>query len=289
VSGGQTSPAKRTSRLTLFFAKTYFFHPRSNPVPVALLVFLVFLWVEKSLDPFHLALVIYLSVLGHHFTGGVFGNGRGRGGGSPDHRLGPFYRVLPARAGEIFAGYVAAVLLYGIAVYALLGPLLADALALPDWESLEVIRSARGDGDSVTVVRGFAVSARGIRTPAMRIIEPSLLFDGAGSLRGGWISLAAAYLILFVYVSVLPVYRALGPHRLAGAIHRIPLAAYLLLGVVFVSEIILTSRETGAWTAVVRSHTGVTGAALLALAAGTALSILIMSRTIVSRLRRCPP
>jgi len=272
--------------LTLFFLKTFFFNPLNNPAFLASTVVIVFFSVIGSLDKYHVALVLYLAVLSHLYVGNMFRNREEESGdaGAPVVR---YFRGLPIPGRRMYFSYVLASAIYAGVTYSVLGLLLFKLMQLPDLVGLEFVRMPAPDGDTLTVVRGFGVSARGVHFPVSFVLERSFLFDAAAGIRNGWYFLSAYYLFVFLYLSAYQVHRQLRKRRSflqRGILCSLPLAFYSLLGIAFASELILTQKETGIFVRLVLGHPEITRTVFLAVAAITVLSALWMSRSIAADL-----
>ncbi len=278
-----------SARLVLFFWKTYFFRPANNPIPAAVAVLLAFFHLEGGLDKSHIALALYIVVAGHVFTGHVF-HGRERAGCAGDESpLLRFFQALPLPGRKVFLSYLAASTAYMVLVAAVLGFLLVRFMSLPDWTNLEIVTRAGPGGDSVTVVQGFSVSARGIHSPASMVLEKSILFDTLREVGGAGRWITAYMAAAFLYVSVLPIYQAFrAPRRrdLPAFLLRLPFAAYGCLGAVLLAEVVLTQRTMGISFRFLAVHAEEAALLFLILLAATILSFAAMSRAVWKELGR---
>lgn len=275
---------RRPFALVFFFLRTAFLRPSCNPVLPVAGVFLLFFHAEGSLDRYHVALVFFLTAVAHAYTGGFFGDPReamARGAGSPLER---WLRPLPVAGGRIFLAYLAAALVYGLLVFAIFALLLERENRLPPLVGGERVEFPTADGDTLTVYRGFAVTPRGIQYPASVVVERSLFFDLLGRFGAGRPTLAAYYVVLFVYVAALQGLRHLPVGRLARLLLSAPLGVYLAAGIALFAEVILTPREAGG---LVRRLAGHETTAILLVAAvlgGTAAATLAIARIAFVRL-----
>lgn len=276
--------------LVLFFLKTFFFNPLNNPVFVISAVFLVFFYSEGSLDKHHVVLVVYLSILAHYRIGNMFGDT----GRNEEREEKPpvirYLRALPLSGREIYLAYFSSSAVYALALLGVLVLLLKSVLQPPDWFGVEYIRSVGADGDTITKMVGFACNARGVPRFMSVILERSFLFDTARGIRGGAIVPFVYLLLVFLYVSVFQVYRQFRERnsRAARFIHSLPFTIYLLMGLPFGIELILSQKETGEWINYFLSHRQIVQGSVLAASLFTLLSTYRMSENIIQNLEeRC--
>lgn len=277
----------RTAALSLFLLKTYFLNPFNNPVFAVFAAAIAFFAVEGSLNKYHVALVLYLGVLGHLFVGNLFGTGGARPPEGERLPLMRFFQALPVPRKKIFTAYFAATLLY-MAIFGLVfGFLLTRLMRLPDIEPIDYVKSIGPDGDTITTLRGFAYSARGVPSFVAITLEKSILFDLVGRSVAVKLFVGAYYGAVFLYIFILHAWQRFskpGRGALRNILHRVPLAFFIALGVLFAAELVLTQKEMGYWTRAVVRHGEAVGAVMAAVIAVTLLSVGDMSRAIVREL-----
>jgi len=280
-------PTDATLSLAIFFLKTYFFNPLNNPVFVTCGVLVAFFAMEGSLDRHHAALMLYLAIPAHLFVGNMFRESvdEEEPGAPPIRR---WFRVLPVRGGQVYVAYLLAAAAYAIAFCAVFGFVLARLMRPPDIEPLDTLVSVGPDGDTITTLRGFAYSPRGIPSFVTLAIEKSLFFDFLAKGPVAPLFIAGYYVLAFLYVSAYHVYRqfgAAGGTRPGQLANRIPLAFVLLLGAAFAAELVLSQKEMGDWTRALLGSVDLVSGVFAAMLAATAVSTALMSRSILVRLR----
>jgi len=242
---GNRGTRSRTFSLVFFFLKTYFFRPANNPVFVVLAVFLLFFFAEGSLDRYHVALLLYLSVVAHYFTGNMFAGESSPESGRWISPLERWFQAIPVTGRHVYTAYLVSSFLYTALLFALLTLLMSRLSALPDFVGGETVTAPGPDGETVRIYRGFAVNARGVHLPAMVVLERSLFFDSLARLGAGSFFLAAFYMLVALYITVLHVYRQTCRPSGSARICFLPMTAYLLAGLVLLTELTLSQREIG--------------------------------------------
>jgi len=274
--------------LIWFFLKTFLFNPLNNPIFVIILIFVVFFLLERSLDKYHIALMLYLTPLGHYFIGNMF---KDSGNAAEETKRVPIMRcfqALPISGRRVYFSYVTSSTIYVLFIYLLLGFLLMEFMKLPDLKNPEFIKSVTPDGDTITTLTGFGLTQRGIPQLVSIDLKKSLLFDPISRIGGGYIWLSLGYILAFIYISVFQVFKQFSPKSricLAKLFHRLPLGIYLFLGLALVGELILSQKEIGICTGLVLRHLDLMILLSLIAIIGTSVSIVLMSRSILSELK----
>jgi len=274
--------------LVLFFLKTFFFNPLNNPVFVVAAIVIIFFYVEGSLDKYQIALILYLSILSHYFVGNVFTDSRPVEEKSSRVPIRRYFQALPLSGKRIYFSYLSSSVIYVVLIYVALGLLLTHVMKLPNLKHMQFIQSVTPGGDTITTVTGTAFTPRGIPYSVSIVLDTSLLFDPVLKMGGGrfWVSLY--YVMTFLYISVFQVFRQFGRtshFSLMRLFHTLPLILYLLLGLTFVSELLLSQREMGICIRFLFQHVDMTISLFLGTIIVTSLSILLMSKTITNRLK----
>lgn len=274
--------------LIWFFLKTFLFNPLNNPIFVIILIFVVFFLLEGSLDKYHIALMLYLTLLGHYFIGNMF---RDSGSAAEETSRVPIMRcfqALPISGRRVYFSYITSSTIYVLFIYLLLGFLLMEFMKLPDLNNPQFIKSVTPDGDSVTTLTGFGLTQRGIPYFVSIALDKSLLFDSISRIGGGYIWLSLGYILAFIYISVFQVFKQFNPRSriyLVKLFHKLPLGIYLFLGLAFVGELILSQKEIGSCTHFILLHLDLGILLLIIATVITFVSIILMSRFILGKLK----
>lgn len=271
-----------------FFLKTFFFNPLNNPVFVVLFFFVVFFYWEGSLDKYHVAMIMYLALLSQYFLKNML---QGYSSDAEETTKAPlirFFKALPITSPKIYSSYLLSAVVYVLLIYVLLGLLLLEMMKLPDLKGMQFIQSVAPDGDTVTTLTGYALSRRGIPYFVSLDWSKSLLFDSILKIGGGkfWTSLYAV--LIFIYISVLRIFQQMRPKRgfqLVILFHKLPLGIFLLLGLVFIADLILTQNEIGIYSRLLIQSMDVTLSLFLVVFVATVFSTVSMSKVILARLK----
>ncbi len=277
----------RTASLILFLLRTYFLNPLNNPVFAVFAAALAFFAVDGSLDRYHVALVLYLGVLSHLFVGNLFGTGGARVAEGERLPLMHFFQALPLARKKIFSAYFVSILIYMTLFALAFGLVLVRLMGLPDIEPIDYVQSIGPEGDTITTLRGFVYSPRGIPSFVAITLEKSMLFDLIG--RSVAIKLMAIFYYgsAFLYIFILHGWRRFSRPTvspLRNLFHRLPLAFLFGLGILFAAELVLTQKEVGMWTRTLIEHADGAAMVVVAMTALTLISVVDMSRSIVREL-----
>jgi hypothetical protein len=279
---------KKYVSLAIFFLRTFHFNPLNNPVFVLIVILLVFFYVEGSLDKYHIALMLYLSVLGHCFIGNMFRPSREEERNLSHVPMTRHFQALPVSGRGIFISYFLSSTLYAIIISSALVILLTQFMKLPDLADMEFTRSVAPDGDTITTVTGIAFSRRFIPRFVSFVLEKSLLFDLIAKTGGAPLLICLYFVLAYVYISVFQVFnecRRLQRKSLLGLFHRLPFGVYFLFALIFLTEVMLSQREIGIGTRFILHRLDVTLLFLIVSVVLTILSIALMSTAILSKLK----
>lgn len=283
---------RRTKNLSLslvwFFLKTFLFNPLNNPIFVVIIIFIIFFCLGRSLDKYHVALILYLAILGHYFIGNMFKDSVNAKEETSKVPIMRYFQALPISGRKIYFSYLLSTAIYVLSTYVLIGFLLMELMRLPDLKNIQFIKSVTPDGDTITTLTGFGLTPRGIPQFVSIDLKKSLLFDPISKIGGGYIWLTLCYILAFIYISVFQVFKQFNPTSrsyLVKLFHRLPLGIYLLLGLAFATELILSQKEIGICTGFVLRHLDLMISLSLVIIVGTSLSIVLMSRSILSELK----
>ena len=274
--------------LALFFVRTFFFNPLNNPVFIAVAIFIAFFYMEGSLDKYQVALILYLSILCHYFIGNMFTDSAGGKEDASKIPIMRYFQALPISGRKMYSSYLLSCIIYFLFFYLLLGLVLMHLMKLPDLKHMQFVTSVTSDGDTITTLTGTAFTPRGIPYHVSIDLDKSLLFDPVSRMSGGtfWISLY--FFLVFLYLSVIQVFKQFRPalqSRIAKCLYTLPFAIYLLLGLTFMTELILSQKAMGTCTRTLLQHLDITISLFLVTTVLTIVSILFMSKRILDRLK----
>ena len=274
--------------LVWFFLKTFLFNPQNNPTFLVIFILIIFFYLERSLNRYHIALMLYLAVLAHYFVGNIF---KGPGNGEEETSRVPiirYFQVLPISGRKIYLSYLLATGIYGLFTWAVLGFLLATFMKLPDLKNIEFIKSVAPDGDTVTILTGFGLNERGIPGFVSIPLKKSLIFDPISKISGNYIWLSLLYILVFIYICTFQVFNQFNQRSypyLLKLLHKLPLGIYLCIGLGFLTELLFSQKQIGICTRLIIQHLGLLALLLLVTIIATSISIGLMSRFILDRLK----
>lgn len=274
--------------LVFFFLKTFFFNPLNNPVFVVLAILIVFFYVEGSLDKYHVALMLYVSVVSHYFVGNMFTDHASNEEGTSRVPIMRYFQALPISGQGVYSSYFFSSIMYSVFMYVMLGLLLTKFMKLPNLKYMEFIQSVTSDGDTMTTVTGIAFSRRFIPRFVSFVLEKSLFFTAISKTGGASFLVLSYFILTFVYISVFQVFKQFKRrHRLSfsGLFHWFPLGVYLLLALVFLTEVILSQKEIGICIRSILQYWDVAIILFLLTVILTFVSIVIMSKSILNELK----
>ena len=282
---------KKYFSLTIFFLRTFLFNPLNNPVFIIIAVLIVFFYVEGSLDKYHIALMLYLSVLSHCFVGNMFRRSRDLDESASRAPIKRYFQALPVSGREVYVSYLISSTVYSLIICTALVLLLTQFMKLPDLHHIEFYRSVTPEGDTITTVTGIAFSRRFIPRFISFVLEKSLLFDLLSKAGGTPLLIVVYFVLAFIYISVFQVFKELYRTQrlsLSGLFHRVPFGIYLLIALIFLTEVMLSQREIGIGLSFILHHLEVTIVSFIVTVLLTCISILIMSKIIFDKLRVLP-
>ncbi len=274
--------------LVWFFLKTFLLNPLNNPIFVIILIFLIFFSLEGTLNKYHIALMLYLVLLGHYFIGNMFKDSGSAAEETSRVPIMRYFQALPISGRRVFSSYLFSSIIYILSISVLLGFLLMEFLRLPHLQNIQFIKSVTSDGDTVTTLTGFGLTQRGIPQLVSIDLKKSLLFDPISHIHGGYIWLSLCYVLAFVYISIFHIFKQFNPKshfHLVALFHKLPLGIYLFLGLAFATELILSQKEIGVCTHFIMRHLDLMMLLLLLAIIATFVSILLMSRFILNKLK----
>lgn len=283
---------RRQLALSFFFLRAFLFNPLNNPALVILAVLIAFFYVEGSLDKYHIALMMYLVIVGHCFVGNMFRRSAESDRSAfrlPLHR---HFQSLPISGRTVYTSYLLSSAVYAAFIYAALSLILTHFMKSPDLRHVQYSTSVTPEGDTVTTVTGIAMTPRMIQYLVSYVVEKSLLFDLLPRQNVVLPGIVLYFVLAFVYVSVLQVSRDLvGRHAvsLRSLVWRVPLGSYLLLSLLFLTEVMFTQREMGFYHRIVRQHPDLILAFLIVTIGLTITSTIWMSVMITSQLKAESP
>lgn len=251
-------------------------------------IFIVFFSLERSLDKYHVALILYLAILGHYFIGNMFKDSVNAEEETSKVPIMRYFQALPISGRKIYFSYLLSTAIYVLAIYVVLGFLLMEFMKLPDLKNIQFIKSVTPDGDTITTLTGFGLTERGIPQFVSIGLKKSLLFDPISRVGGGYIWLSLCYILAFIYISVFQIFKQFNPKSrsyLAKLFHKLPLGIYLFLGLAFATELMFSQKEIGICTGFVLRYLDLMISLSLVTIVGTSLSIVLMSRSILSELK----
>ena len=278
---------KKIVSLTIFFLRTFHFNPLNNPVFIIIAILIVFFYVEGSLDKYHLALMLYLAVLGHCFAGNMFQSSRYEDKQASRVPMNRHFQALPLSGRNVYIAYLFSSFFYAVLITTALVVLLTQFMHLPDLSDITFTTTVTPDGDTVTTVTGLAFSPRLIPYLVSFDLEKSIFFDAIARCGGTPLLIALYFILAFIYISVYQVFREFdrAPWTPAGFLHRFPLGVYLLFTLIFLAEVMLSQREMGIGIGFIRHHVEATSLFFIGTVLVTILSVICMSKTIVSKLK----
>ena len=286
VEQGRT--CKRYVSLAIFFLKSFHFNPLNNPVFAILAILVVFFYVEGSLDKYHIALMLYLSVLGHCFIGNMFRRSRENDESISSVPIDRYFKALPVSGRGVYVSYLLSSTLYAVIISTALVVLLTKFMELPDLSGIEFTRSVAPDGDTITTVSGIAFSRRFVPRFVSFVLEKSLFFDVISKTGGAPVLISLYFILAFLYISIFQVFKEFSRIRQASAadlFHRLPFAVYFLLTLVFLTEVMLTQREIGIGVRFILHNSDIAVTFLIVTVVLTFVSVITMSQKILANLK----
>ena len=274
--------------LVLFFVRTFLFNPLNNPVFVIAVLFIAFFYLEGSLDKYQVALILYLSLLCHYFTGNMFRESGRSDEGASNIPMMIYFQALPVSGRKIYFSYLLSSLVYFLFFYVSLVLLLMHVMKLPDLQHMQYVSSITSDGDTVTTLTGTAFTPRGIPYHVSIDLDKSLLFDPISKISGGKSWLALYFFLIFLYISVIQVFkqfRSSMHFSITKFLYSLSLIVYFILGLTFLTELILSQKEMGMGTRFLLQHLDITISLFLGTTVFTSIAIVLMSKTILDKLR----
>lgn len=282
---------KKHASLTIFFLRSFLFNPLNNPVFVILIILIVFFFIEGSLDKYHIALMLYLSVLGHSFVGNMFRRSREDAESVSHVPMTRYFQALPVSGKNVYTSYLLSSTLYAVFISSALVILLTQFMKLPDLADIQFTKSVAPDGDTITTVTGIAFSRRFIPHFVSFVLEKSLFFDIIAKSGGTPFVISFYFVLAYVYISVFQVFREcrrLQHTSLVDLFHRLPFGVYFLCALIFLTEVMLSQREIGIGTRFILHYLDVILLLLIVTVLLTVLSIVFMSKVIVTKLKMLP-
>ena len=277
--------------LTIFFLRTFLFNPLNNPVFIILAILIVFFYVEGSLDKYHIALMLYLSVICHCFAGNMFRRSRDIEENASSAPITRYFQALPVSSREVYVSYLISSTVYSLIICTALVLLLMQFMKLPDLQHIEFFNSVTPEGDTITTVTGIAFSRRFIPRFVSFVLEKSLLFDLIAKTGGTPLLISISFVLAFIYISVFQVFKELNRMKrlsLSGLFYRLPFGVYLLLALIFLTEVMLSQKEVSIGVGFILHHFDVTIICCIVTVLLTCLSIIFMSKTILNKLKILP-
>lgn len=274
--------------LVWFFLKTFLFNPLNNPIFVVILIFIIFFCLEGSLDKYHVALMLYLSILSHLFIGNMFKDSANLEKETSRVPIMRYFQALPISGRKIYFSYLSSSAIYVLLTYVLIGFLLMKLMKLPDLKNMEFIKSVTPDGDTITTLTGFGLTPRGIPHFVSMDLKKSLLFDPIFRIGGGYIWFTLCYVLAFFYISVFQIFKQFNPKShicLAKLFNKFPLGVYLTVGLIFATELIFPQKEIGICIRFIFQHLDIVILLLFITVIITLLSIVLMSKSILNKLK----
>ncbi len=279
---------RRQRSLSFFFLRAFLFNPLNNPAFIILAILIAFFYVEGSLDKYHIALMMYLVIIGHCFVGNMFGRSAETDSSALRLPLHRHFQALPVSGRMVYTSYLLSAVVYAVFIYAALSLILMHFMELPDLKHVQYTTSVTPEGDTVTTVTGIAMTPRMIQFLVSFVLEKSLLFDLVP--RQNWILVGTVFyfVLAFIYISILQVSREFvdgSRFSLRGLLWRAPLGSYMLFSLLFLTEIMFTQREMGLYHQIVRRHLDLVLGFLVATIGLTIVSVTWMSGMIAARLK----
>lgn len=282
---------KRYISLTIFFLRTFLFNPLNNPVFLIVAILVVFFYVEGSLDKYQIALMLYLSVISHCFVGNMFRRSKDIDENALCAPITRHFQAMPVSGREVYFSYLLSSIIYAVFICTALVLLLAHFMKLPDLQHIEFHKSVAPDGDTITTVTGIAFSRRFVPRFVSFVLEKSILFDLISKVGGAPLLITLYFVLAFVYISIFQVLREFKDTKrkfLSALFHSFPFGVFLLLALIFLSEVMLSQQEVGIGIRFVLQHVDITVIFLVVTVFATCVSIVIMSKTILRKLKVLP-
>ena len=235
--------------------------------------------------------MLYLSVVSHFFVGNMFRRSKDVDESSISAPITRHFQAMPVSGREVYFSYLLSSTLYAVFVCTALVLLLTQFMKLPDLAHIEFHKSVTPDGDTITTVTGIAFSPRFIPRFVSFVLERSILFDLISKVGGAPLLITMYFVLAFVYVSVFQVFREFERTQgkfLSALVHSLPFGVFLLVALVFLTEVMLSQQEIGIGIHFILQHLDVTVILLVVTVLLTCVSIIIMSKTILTRLKVLP-
>ena len=256
---------------------------------IAILV--VFFYVEGSLDKYQIALMLYLSVISHCFVGNMFRRSKDIDENALSAPITRHFQAMPVSGREVYFSYLLSSTIYAVFICTALVLLLTQFMKLPDLHHIEFHKSVAPDGDTVTTVTGIAFSRRFVPRFVSFVLEKSILFDLISKIGGAPLLITLYFVLAFVYISVFQVFREFKRTQrksLSNLFHRLPFGVYLLVALIFLTEVMLSQQEIGVGIRFILQRLDIALILLVVTIFTTCVSIIIMSKTVLTKLRILP-
>ena len=256
---------------------------------IAILV--VFFYVEGSLDKYQIALMLYLSVISHCFVGNMFRRSKEIDENALSAPITRHFQAMPVSGREVYLSYLLSSTIYAVFICTALVVLLAHFMKLPDLAHIEFYKSVTPEGDTITTVTGIHFSRRFIPSFVSFVMEKSILFDLISKVGGAPLLIILYFVLAFIYISIFQVYREFRRTQrkfLSDLFHRLPFGVFLLVALIFLTEVMLSQQEIGIGIRFILQHLDVALIVLVVTVFTTCVSIIIMSKTVLTELRILP-
>ncbi|MBN1755590.1 hypothetical protein JW877_05170 [bacterium] len=234
-------------KLILFFLRSFYLMPANNPILIVLALFLVVFLLDGALDRYSITLILYLSVLSHYFVNNMFSNPPEVESHSQRSPLTRYFQVLPLSGRSIFYAYLCSSIVYMLMIYGLLLFILLNFMGLPTLTNSQIIKSVTPEGDTLTILTGIDYSLRGLPFFSSIVIENSLLFGSLSKIKGSGWGISLYLMLTFLYLIIFQIQGQFRKTRISllQTIFALPLGIFLLLGLVFMADMLFTQKVLG--------------------------------------------